>query len=79
MNKLAQKLQQQAKEKEELQTYLITGIPHEVRENRISLCLSCEHLYKLTTTCKKCGCFMKVKTYLPNVECPIGKWSKYKK
>jgi hypothetical protein len=33
-------------------------------------------LIKLTSQCKKCGCFMEAKTKLPNAECPIGKWDK---
>jgi hypothetical protein len=46
----------------------------EVRNTRMSLCLGCEHLIKLTTQCKKCGCFMTAKTKLENAVCPIGKW-----
>lgn len=79
MNKLAEKLKKIADSKEEQHQSVIFGIPAEVRESRITQCNECEHLYKLTSTCKKCGCFMKVKTYLPNAVCPIGKWGKYDK
>jgi hypothetical protein len=41
---------------------------------RYSLCKSCPELIKLTTQCKKCGCFMKAKTKLEKAFCPIGKW-----
>jgi hypothetical protein len=41
---------------------------------RMEICNSCEHLIKLTTQCKKCGCIMKIKTKLPKATCPIGKW-----
>lgn len=46
------------------------------RERRYDICKACEWLYKPSMSCKKCGCFMGVKTYLPNSECPIGKWGK---
>ena len=39
-------------------------------------CQNCEHLIKSTSSCKKCGCFMKVKTKISTARCPIGKWEK---
>jgi hypothetical protein len=41
---------------------------------RMSFCNNCDHLIKLTSQCKKCGCFMTAKTKLENATCPIGKW-----
>jgi hypothetical protein len=41
---------------------------------RFSLCLSCPELIKFTSQCKKCGCFMRIKTKLEHASCPIGKW-----
>ena len=43
-------------------------------EARFSICEGCEHLLKATNQCKKCGCFMKIKTTLKYAECPINKW-----
>ena len=43
---------------------------------RLNICRGCPELIQLTTTCKKCGCFMSVKTGLLGAECPIGKWGK---
>lgn len=43
-------------------------------EKRINVCLSCEDLIKLTRQCKRCGCFMNLKTKLKDAKCPIGKW-----
>ena len=43
-------------------------------EERYSICQACPELIKLTTTCKKCGCFMVAKTKLQGAACPIGKW-----
>ena len=54
--------------------------PNEARSNqdeyerRFSICKSCEWFRPMTETCKKCGCFMKLKTKLERASCPIGKW-----
>jgi hypothetical protein len=47
-----------------------------IAQKRFEICKSCPELIKLTSQCKKCGCFMEAKTKLPNAECPIGKWDK---
>lgn len=39
-------------------------------------CQKCEYLIKPTNQCKKCKCFMKVKTRVASASCPIGKWNK---
>lgn len=46
----------------------------EFQEERMNVCLGCEHLIKLTSQCKKCGCFMEMKTKLEAAKCPLGKW-----
>lgn len=47
----------------------------EVKQNdRMSICLACPELIKLTKQCKQCGCFMPLKTKLEEAVCPIGKW-----
>ena len=46
----------------------------EVADIRMSTCNSCPELIKLTSQCKKCGCFMSAKTKLESAKCPIGKW-----
>jgi hypothetical protein len=46
----------------------------EVASERFSICRSCPDLIKLTSQCKKCGCFMNLKTKLEKAQCPIGKW-----
>ena len=48
--------------------------PKEVYDARMSLCLSCPELIKITSQCKKCGCFMNLKTKIEAAKCPIGKW-----
>jgi hypothetical protein len=46
----------------------------ELGNTRLEICKGCPELIQLTTTCKKCGCFMAVKTKLKASTCPIGKW-----
>lgn len=50
-------------------------VSEEVYNYRYNICSNCDKLYKLTDTCKVCGCFMKVKCWMPKQECPIGKWA----
>jgi hypothetical protein len=45
-----------------------------VYDERYSICVACPHFVKLTNQCKKCGCFMSLKTKLKDSICPIGKW-----
>lgn len=46
----------------------------EVSEKRYNICESCPEFISLSKQCKKCGCFMFIKTKLNNAQCPIGKW-----
>lgn len=41
---------------------------------RFDICKACEYFRPKSETCKKCGCFMKLKTKLENAKCPVGKW-----
>lgn len=43
--------------------------------DRAKICASCPELIKATWTCKKCGCFMKVKTRIAKSSCPLDKWA----
>ena len=46
----------------------------DLANTRLSICKKCPELIELTTQCKKCGCFMNIKTKLEMAKCPIGKW-----
>lgn len=46
----------------------------ELSTYRLEICSTCEHFRSSTKQCKKCGCFMKLKTHLENASCPLGKW-----
>lgn len=49
-------------------------VSEDISNSRYSICQSCPELIKLTKQCKKCGCFMAVKTKLQLATCPLGKW-----
>lgn len=46
----------------------------ELSNARLEICKVCEFYGKSTNRCKKCGCFMKLKTNLEHARCPVGKW-----
>ncbi len=46
----------------------------ELIEQRLDICNSCEWFNKRVAKCKKCGCFMKLKTTLQDAKCPMEKW-----
>jgi hypothetical protein len=48
--------------------------PEELAVYRLEICKQCEFFRQKSQTCKKCGCFMKLKTTLEHAKCPIGKW-----
>jgi len=41
---------------------------------RFSICKACPELITPINQCKKCGCFMNLKTSLKIAKCPLGKW-----
>lgn len=43
-------------------------------EQRFEICKSCPEFFPVTSQCKKCGCFMSVKTKLEAAKCPLNKW-----
>ena len=46
----------------------------DIIDKRWDECQKCEFLIKPTNNCKKCGCFMKIKTRIGASTCPEGKW-----
>jgi hypothetical protein len=46
----------------------------EIVDARLEICKVCEFYRARTNQCRKCGCFMKLKTKLEHAKCPIGKW-----
>ena len=46
----------------------------ELIESRLAICNTCPAFSKTLQKCRKCGCFMKLKSTLRQASCPIGKW-----
>lgn len=46
----------------------------DIIKSRLEICKTCEFYRERTNQCRKCGCFMKLKTRLEHARCPIGKW-----
>lgn len=56
---------------------LFDGSPRsseELAKMRLDICATCEFYKPRTNQCKKCGCFMKLKTHLEHAKCPERKW-----
>ena len=43
-------------------------------KDRLDICKSCPQLFKPTTSCKRCGCFMRIKAKISSMKCPDNKW-----
>ena len=43
-------------------------------EARLAVCNDCYFFNKKVNRCRKCGCFMNLKTTLLQAKCPEGKW-----
>lgn len=43
-------------------------------DGRMEICKACPELIPVVNQCKKCGCFMELKTKLEAAKCPLGKW-----
>lgn len=46
----------------------------ELAQSRMDVCRSCPDLVPVVDQCKRCGCFMALKTTLKISKCPIDKW-----
>ena len=46
----------------------------EEAQRRYDICDWCPEFISLTKQCKKCGCFMTVKSKMKIATCPLGKW-----
>lgn len=43
-------------------------------EYRLNICNTCPFFNKRLAKCKKCGCFMRLKSTLKQASCPVGNW-----
>lgn len=46
----------------------------EEAERRFSICRECPSLLAVTSQCRECGCFMKLKVKIKEATCPLEKW-----
>jgi len=47
---------------------------NEVKKERLAICNDCPLLYKPTMTCRRCMCFMNIKSSIAAMRCPDNKW-----
>lgn len=45
------------------------------KQERLSICSSCEFYNSLISQCKQCGCLLEIKTLWASEKCPIDKWT----
>ena len=43
-------------------------------DQRLAICNECPLLDKKLMRCRRCGCFMKLKSTLVQAKCPLDKW-----
>ena len=56
-----------------------TVAPRAVAAERLAICEQCDRYLPETGQCSLCQCYMKLKTAMANVKCPIDKWSEWKR
>ena len=49
-------------------------VTDKVYKERMSICKKCVYYFKPTGQCKRCLCFMKIKTRIANLDCPEKYW-----
>lgn len=54
-------------------------VPKNIQEERYKICEGCDQFINLTKQCKKCYCFMPVKTKFRDAACPMLKWDKWER
>lgn len=52
----------------------LTNVSKEKKQERLSICHSCEFYNSTLSQCKQCGCFLEIKTLWASEKCPIDKW-----
>lgn len=77
--KIAEKARQTAYATKEYLEWNNVKVSDIVREERFSICKSCDEFHKTTEFCKVCGCYMPAKTWIASTSCPIKKWVKIEK
>lgn len=50
-------------------------VSDEIKEQRMNICRACDEYDASQVRCKKCGCFLLIKTTFSVDSCPLQKWS----
>jgi hypothetical protein len=53
--------------------------PRRVASLRMEVCEGCDHYIQDSGQCDICLCYMKLKTTMANMKCPLDKWTEYKR
>lgn len=56
-----------------------TIAPRLTAAERMEICESCEQYIPDKGQCSVCGCFMKLKTTMANMRCPLDKWTEWER
>ena len=56
-----------------------TVAPRAVAAERLAICEKCDRYRPESKICEICGCFLPLKTAAANMECPIQKWTEWKR
>jgi hypothetical protein len=60
--------------KKALQSGEALMVSNEIKEQRLTICRSCEYYDASQVRCKHCGCFLEHKTSFALDSCPIDRW-----
>lgn len=72
---MAQKMMELRNKAQDSSVALLTEkVGPEIQIARFGICTSCPEFNEILQNCKLCGCFMRVKTWMPEQKCPVDKW-----
>jgi ribosomal protein L32 len=50
------------------------NVESDLQKRRLEICQKCEYYKEDNISCKKCGCYLLIKTSWASESCPVGKW-----
>lgn len=53
---------------------MLKTVSEQVKQERLTICKSCDRYSSALRTCKECGCYMPAKAMFAATNCPINKW-----
>jgi ribosomal protein L32 len=54
---------------------MLKTVSEQVKQERLTICKSCDRYSQTLRTCKECGCYMPAKAMFAATSCPINSWS----